>query len=94
METYTLCMRACQSIQLYSTLCNSMDCSPPGASVHGILQARIQEWVAMPSPRGSSRPNLREKEIATHSSALAWKIPWIEKPGKLQCIGSQRVRHD
>ena len=33
-----------------------MDCSPPGSSVHGILQARILEWVAMPSSRGSSRP--------------------------------------
>ena len=38
--------------QLYQTLCNSMDCSPPGSSVHRILQARILEWVAMPSSRG------------------------------------------
>ena len=37
------------------TLCNPMDCSPPGFSVHGILQARILEWLAMPSSRGSSR---------------------------------------
>ena len=36
------------------TLCNPMDCCPPGSSVQGILQARILEWVAMPSPRGSS----------------------------------------
>ena len=36
------------------TLCNPMDCSPPGSSVLGILQARILEWVAMPSSRGSS----------------------------------------
>ena len=36
------------------TLCDPMDCSPPGSSVHGILQARILEWVAMPSSRGSS----------------------------------------
>ena len=35
-----------------------------------------------------------EKEMATHSSVLAWKIPWIEKPGGLQSMGSQRVRHD
>ena len=35
-----------------------------------------------------------EKEMATHYSILAWKIPWIEKPGGLQSIGSQRVRHD
>ena len=37
-----------------STLCNSMDCSPPGSSVHGIFQARILEWVAIPFSRGSS----------------------------------------
>ena len=34
------------------------------------------------------------KEIATHSSTLAWKIPWTEEPGRLQSMGSQRVRHD
>ena len=36
--------------------CRSMDCSPPGFTVYGILQARIMEWVAMPSSRGSSQP--------------------------------------
>ena len=35
-----------------------------------------------------------EKEMATHSSALAWKIPRTEEPGRLQSMGSQRVRHD
>ena len=35
-----------------------------------------------------------EKEIATHSSTLAWKIPWMEEPGRLQSLGSQRVRRD
>ena len=38
--------------------------------------------------------DLLEKEIATHSSILAWKIPWMEEPGRLQSIGSQRVGHD
>ena len=41
------------------TLCNPMECSPLGSSVHGILQARILEWVAMPSSRGSSQPRDR-----------------------------------
>ena len=36
----------------------------------------------------------QEKEIAIHSSMIAWKIPWIEEPGRLQSMGSQRVRHD
>ena len=35
-----------------------------------------------------------EKEMATHSSILAWRILWIEEPGRLQSMGSQRVRHD
>ena len=35
-----------------------------------------------------------EKEMATHSSTLAWKIPWMEEPGRLQSMGSQRVRHN
>ena len=35
-----------------------------------------------------------EKEMATHSSTLAWKIPWREEPGRLQSMGSQRVRYD
>ena len=35
-----------------------------------------------------------EKEMATHSSTLAWKIPWTEEPGRLQSMGLQRVRHD
>ena len=37
---------------------------------------------------------LLEKEMATHSSILAWKIPWMEEPGRLQSMGSQRVSHD
>ena len=35
-----------------------------------------------------------EEGIATHSSTLAWKIPWMEEPGRLQSMGSQRVGHD
>ena len=36
----------------------------------------------------------RKEGTATHSSVLAWRIPWTEEPGELQSIGSQRVRHD
>ena len=46
----------CLVAQSYPTLCDPIDCSPPGSSVHGIFQARILEWVAMPSSRGSSQP--------------------------------------
>ena len=42
------------STQSCHTLCDPIDCSPPGSSVHGILQARILDWVAIPFSRGSS----------------------------------------
>ena len=38
--------------------------------------------------------NPLEKEMAVHSSTIDWKIPWIEEPGRLQSMGSQRVGHD
>ena len=49
-----VCVCVCVCAQLYLTLCDPMDCSPPGSFVHGILQTRILEWIAMPSSRGSS----------------------------------------
>ena len=42
--------------QSFPTLCDPVDCSPPGSSVHGIFQARILAWVAISFSRGSSRP--------------------------------------
>ena len=47
-------MCACIIAQSYLTVCDPLDCSPPGFSVHGISQARILEWVTAPSSRGSS----------------------------------------
>ena len=47
------------------TLCNPMDCSLPGSSVHGILQARILEWVAISFSRGSSQPSDRTQVSCT-----------------------------
>ena len=40
------------------------------------------------------REDLLEKKMATHSSILAWKVPWMEEPGGLQSMGLQRVKHD
>ena len=48
-----------KSFQLCPTLCNPTGCSPPGSPVHGILQARILEWVAMPSSRGFFDPRVK-----------------------------------
>ena len=49
-------------------------------------------WETQVRPLGREDP--REKEMATHSSTLAWKILWTEEPGGLQSMGSQRVGHD
>ena len=59
-----------KSLQSCPTLCDPTDCSPPGSSVHGILQARILEWVAMPSSRGSSRPRDRTPVSCTGRQVL------------------------
>ena len=44
--------------------------------------------------RSLVRENPLEKGMATHSSILAWRVPWTEEPGELQSTGSQRLRHD
>ena len=48
----------------------------------------------LPAIRSLGLEDPLEKEMATHSSTLAWKIPWTEEPGRLQSMGSQRVGHD
>ena len=53
------------------------------------LPGMQETWV-----RSLGREDPLEKEMATHSSTLAWRIPWTEEPSRLQSMGSQRVRHD
>ena len=53
------------------------------------LPAMRETWV-----RSLGREDPLEEEMATHSSILAWRIPWTEEPGGLQFTGSQRVGHD
>ena len=53
------------------------------------LPAMQEIWV-----QSRGQEDLLEKEMASHSSILAWKIPWMEGPGRLQSMGSQRVRHN
>ena len=65
-----------KSLQLCPTLCNPMDCSPPGFSVHGILQARILEWVASPAIFPTQRRNkgqLHCRRILHHWAT--WEAP-------------------
>ena len=74
-----MCVHA-QLIQLCPTLCNCMDCSPPGSSVHGISQARILKWVAMPSSRGPSQP--RDRTHVSCVFCIAGRFFTTEPPGK------------
>ena len=53
------------------------------------LPAMQETWV-----RSLGQEDPLEKEMATHSSILAWRIPWIVEPGRLQSMGSQRVGHN
>ena len=74
------------AIQLPSILCDPLACSPPGFSVHGILQARILEWVAIPFCWGCSRPRDGTQasciagEFFTLSSHLPYAAPRPRRP--------------
>ena len=61
-----------------------------------LVAQRVKRLPAMQETRVQSLgwEDPLEKEMATHSSILAWRIPWTEKPGRLQSMGSQRVRYD
>ena len=83
---YTLVIETCQQISgmsfkvvFISLVAQMVKCLP-------IMQ---ETWV-----RSLGREDPLEKEMATHSSTLAWKIPWTEEPGRLQSMGSQGVGHD
>ena len=67
--------------QLCPTLCDPMDCSPPGFSIHGIFQARILEWVAISFSRGSSRPRNR-----TWVSCIAGRCFTLWATREAQCL--------
>ena len=64
---------------------------PSGTAVENPPATQETQESLVPSLGWEDPP---EKEMATHSSILAWKIPWTEEPGRLQSIGSQRIRHD
>ena len=85
---WPVCMPA-KSLQSCLTLCDPMEDSPPGFSVHGILQARILEWVAISSSRGSSQPRDRTcisyvsyigKQVVYHQRQLGSPLTSVLKP--------------
>ena len=65
-----------------------MNCFP-GGSDSKESACSAGDWV-----RSLGQEDPLEKEMATHSSILAWKIPWMKEAGRLQSMGSQRVTHD
>ena len=86
----------------YSCLENPTDKGAYRATVHGVIKSRTRLKRQNASMHGSSMFNFlrdihtisQEKEMAPHSSTLAWKIPWTEGPGRLQSMGSLRVGQD
>ena len=91
--------RHTKSLLLCPTLCDPMDCRLPGSSVHGILQARILEWVAMPSSRGASDPGIeltpttepprKPQEslvLCLNEPAACIQFPWPPTSGQSPCL--------
>ena len=72
-----------QSLKSCLTLCDPMDCSLPGFSVHGIFQARVLEWVATSFSRGSSWP--RDRTSVSYGFCIAGEFFISEPQGKLHC---------
>ena len=92
---------AAKSLQSCPTLCDPRDNSPPGSPVPGILQARTMKETQFQSlgwEESDTTEKLHfhalEKEMAPHSSVLAWRIPGTGEPGGLSSMGSHRVGHD
>ena len=86
-EEYFSCQILCpwvhaKLLQSCPTLCDPMDCTPPGSSVHRMLQVRILEWVAMPSSRGSSWP--KDQTCISFNSCIAGRFfttePLVKPP--------------
>ena len=71
------CAVLCLVIQSYPTLCDPVDYSPPGSSLHGILQAKILQWVAMPSSRAIF-PTQGSKPGLLYSK---WILYWLSHQG-------------
>ena len=87
---YFLCLGSNGNPLQYSCLENSMDGGTWWAAVHGVArsQTRLSDFTF------SFHFNALEKEMTTHSSILAWRIPGMEEPGGLPSVGSHRVGHD
>ena len=90
------CVCVCSVTQLCSTLCEPMDYSPPGPSVHGISQARILEWVAIPFSKGSFQPrnwtHIFCVSCITRRIAILSEIAWVELQSHRLCRSKEVLK--
>ena len=84
-----LCISGYGNPLQYSCLENPRDKGAWWAAIYGVIQSRTR----LKRLSSSSSSGFLEKAMASHSSTLAWKIPQTEEPGRLQSMGSHRVRH-
>ena len=88
---------SCASL-LLARLCHMtiLDAREMGKNLLMLVAQMVKRLLTMQETwvRSLGQEDPLEKEMATHSSTLAWRIPWTEEPGRLQPMGSQRVRHD
>ena len=82
-----------KSLQLCLSLCDPVGCSPPGSFVHGILQARILEWVAIPFSTGSSQP-MNQTCVSNISCIGKWVLYHQRHPGRPVTVGKWRNLSD
>ena len=88
-------MCVCKLLQSRPALCDPMDCSPPGSYAHEILQARLVEWIAMPSSRRSSGP--RNWAHVSYFGCVGRQVLYHQRhlgSPKIQSMGLQRVSQD
>ena len=86
--------RVCVCVQSYLTLCSSMDCSPPGSSVHGILRARILEWVAISYSRDLPVPGIDPTSLGSPAPASGFFTtvpPGKPPPAKAKLVLTLRI---
>ena len=69
-------------------------CSDRAMLSKSLIRFSVDGWSCLPSLLLTSGQTMAEKAMAPHSSTLAWKIPWMEEPGRLQSMGSLKVGHD
>ena len=71
-----------------------LDLNPGTTTSASLMAYAVKNLPASQETQVRSQGQVGEEKMATHSSILAWKIPWTEEPGRLQSMGLQRVGHD